>query len=85
MAAVGADGRLDAEGLITAFFREHYTHAFSASSGTTRPARSCCCKAHLQRSVNNGGRIKQDYGLGSRSNELPIAWPQGPRERRFAM
>jgi len=44
---VDADGELDVEGLIAAFqefFREHSEHCVSASSGTTRPARSCCCR-----------------------------------------
>ena len=85
---VDADGGLDVEGLIAAFqafFREHSEHWVQRFERYHEAGPQLLLQAHLQRIVNGGGRIEREYALGRGRTDLLIVWPQGGRERRFAV
>ena len=85
---VGADGRLDVEGLIAAsqaFFREHSEHWVQRFERYHKAGPQLLLQAHLQRIVNGGGRIEREYALGRGRTDLLILWPQGGEERRFVV
>ena len=85
---VGADGALDVAGLVAAFqefFREHSEHWVQRFERYHEAGPQLLLQAHLQRIVNGGGRIEREYALGRGRTDLLIVWPQGGRERRFAV
>ena len=85
---VDAGGTLDVDGLIAsfqAFFREHSEHWVQRFERYHEAGPQLLLQAHLQRIVNGGGRIEQEYALGRGRTDLLIVWPQGGRERRFVV
>ena len=83
-----ADGGLDVAGLLAAFqefFREHSEHWVQRFERYHEAGPQLLLQAHLQRIVNGGGRIEREYALGRGRTDLLIVWPQGGRERRFAV
>ena len=76
---VDAEGGLDVEKLLTAFqafFREHSEH-WLGRFDYAEAGPQLILQAFLQRTVNRGGRIEREYGLGRGRTDLLIIWPRG--------
>ena len=74
---VGDDGTLPVGDLLTAFqefFREHSEHWVERFQ-YKKAGPKLLLQAFLQRSVNSGGRIEREYGLGRMRTDLMIVWP----------
>ena len=85
---VDAGGGLDVAGLIAGFqtfFREHSEHWVQRFERYHEAGPQLLLQAWLQRIVNGGGRIEREYALGRGRVDLLIVWPQGGRDRRFAV
>ena len=75
-------GQLDVEQLLVrfqAFFREHSEHWVERFQ-YREAGPQLLLQAFLQRTVNGGGRIEREYGLGRRRTDLLIVWPSGSGE-----
>ena len=84
---VDDDGGLDLVKLLAAFqafSREHSEH-WIARFGYREAGPQLLLQAFLHRTVNGGGRIEREYGLGRRRTDLLIVWPQGEHTRRFVV
>jgi hypothetical protein len=71
------DGRLDLNGLLTAFqqfFREH-AESWIERFDYREAGPQLLMQAFLQRIVNSDGRVEREYGLGRRRTDLLVIWP----------
>ena len=84
---VNADGSLDVVKLLAAFqtfFREHSEH-WVKRFAYQEAGPQLLLQTFLQRTMNSGGRIEREYGLGRLRTDLLIVWPQAERERKFVI
>ena len=76
---VGDDGALRVGELLAAFqefFREHSEHWVERFQ-YREAGPQLLLQAFLQRTVNGGGRIEREYGLGRMRTDLLLVWPVG--------